>query len=245
MKKFALLTLAAALGLTGLGVGNVQAAPVIIKRIPSTFTIVALFSPTNSPVTSTNHNGMEITTTYKTQTVTITTKDILNLLAREFNTNFPAGAQLASSLIGGFSVLDQHGNVILDVSSNPADSSYRFSFTNSFSGSPVVGGKEIRTKTASTTNLVETLTVTDADTAIYYQDGNGNDFHFSGVLTENINTVLYFGDPAASKIESLSIILTGSGDGTFYNPADGRYDNGVFTTATWQVFGINIPDGPI
>jgi hypothetical protein len=242
MKKFALLTVATALGLMGLGAGNILAAS-STNGLASTFTIIALFSPTNSPVMSTNHNGAVTvyTETFTTKTVTITTKDILNLLAREFNTTFPAGAQLAYALgQEGFVVLDNKGNVFLNVSANAADSSYRFSLTNTDqSNISVVKGTEISTKNTSTTNTVVNITYTICDYAIYYADGKGNDFHFSGVATLSENGSE---NASTSVIKSISIILSGSGGGTFFNPADGRYDKGVFTTATWRATGVNIPE---
>ncbi|MGB7746863.1 MAG: hypothetical protein WBN75_06195 [Verrucomicrobiia bacterium] len=249
MKKFALLTLTAALGLMGLGAGNVQAAPPKGPSTPptnslvSTFSIVAFFSTNNSPVITSNANGTVITETYTTKTVTIATKDILNLLAKEFNTTFPAGAQLAFTLDDRFVVLDQGGNVFLDVSTNAADSSYRFSITNGSIPNAVFSGNEIFTKNTSTTNTVQNLAITEADFAIYYQDGKGNDFHFSGVVTESLNA---FQDPntATYEIKSASIILSGSGGGTFFTPTDGAYHKGVFTAATWRAVGVNLPEGP-
>lgn len=251
MKKFTLFTLVAALGLMGLGVGNVQANPQKgppptgnTNGLPCTFTIAGLFSPTNSPVTSSNASGTVITETYTSKTVTITTKDILNLLAAEFNTTFPAGAQLALSFDGqGFVVLDQSGNVFMDVSTNSGDSSYRFGTTNYMDYIHVMSGKETFTKNTLTTNSVANMIITLADIAVYYQDGQGNDFHFSGVVTESENT---YENPITQiyEIKSASIILSGSGGGTFYNPADGGYDKGVFTTATLKASGMNIPEGP-
>ncbi len=190
-----------------------------------------------------NANGTVITETYTTKTVTIATKDILNLLAKEFNTTFPAGAQLAFTLDDRFVVLDQGGNVFLDVSTNAADSSYRFSITNGSIPNAVFSGNEIFTKNTSTTNTVQNLAITEADFAIYYQDGKGNDFHFSGVVTESLNA---FQDPntATYEIKSASIILSGSGGGTFFTPTDGAYHKGVFTAATWRAVGVNLPEGP-
>ena len=235
MKKLVLSTVTAALGLMGLGISNVQATA-NTNRLVSTFAIVALISPAD-PVVSTNSNGTVITAKFTAKKVKITTQDILNLLATEFNTTFPAGAQLALSLADeGFVVLDKNGNLLLDVSTNAADSSYVFGTTNFTDNVQVMSGKETETKTSAETNMTATITMTASDLAIRYADGNGNDFHFSGVITLKQSVVA---GPIIDNIKKASAAgrFSGSGGGVFYNPADSNYDEGVFTKAIWKATG--------
>ena len=235
MKKFALLTAVATLGLMGLGISQVQAATTT-NGLVSTFAIVGWFSPTtNDPVLTTN--GSVITGTYTAKPVKITTKDVLNLLHSEFGgPAFPSGAQLAYSISEfGFVVLDKSGNIILDVSSNATDSSYVFSsetVTNTTSFQ-VISGKSIQSTT--TTNIIVTGYVSDQ--IITYADANGNDFHFSGVETVKANE-----NPSVYKTAILEI--SGSGGGSFFNPATGHYDDAVFTKASWKATGKNLPSNP-
>jgi len=242
MKKIVLLTAVATLGLMGLSASNVQAAAVTTNGLVSTFAITGLFSPLGDPVTTSNSSGTVVTDTYTTKSVKITTKDMLNLLADEFNTTFPVGAQLAFSLNGneGFVVLDKLGNVFLNVSTNPADSSYRFALTNNSTSSQTISGKVVETTKPSSTNSVANFTETFSDYSIIYKDGNGNNFHFIGViaLKENI-----FEDSTSSMVKSATIILSGSGGGTFFDPVDSTYHNGVLTKAKWSAKGKDFPGG--
>ena len=236
MKKTVLLAGMITLGLLGLNTGSVQAAAPT-NVLTSTFAIVGLFMPTNQPVLTTNASGTVLTVKFTAKAVKITTKDLLNLLATEFNTTFPAGAQLALGFNGdsGFEVLDKDGNFLLDVSTNAADSSYVFDTTNFTDNAQVISGKETETKSSTTTNLSATITMIASDMAIRYADGNGNDFHFSGVVTLKENAFINL-NPSKTK-GSTSGRLTGSGGGIFYNPADSSYDEGVFTKAVWKVTG--------
>jgi hypothetical protein len=237
MKKFALLAGMITLGLLGLNTGSVQAAASTNELI-STFAIVGLFAPTNNPVITTNASGTVITAKLTAKAVKIATKDLLNLLATEFNTNFPAGAQLAMNLNSGsrFVVLDKNGNLLLDVSTNAADSSYVFGTTNFTDNVRLMSGKETETKTSTETNMTATITMTASDIAIRYADGNGNDFHFSGVLSLKQSLVI---GPNIDNIKKASAAgrLSGSGGGIFYNPADSNYDEGVFTKVIWKAAG--------
>ena len=234
MKKFVWAAIIGAFGLLGSGLGNVQAAATT-NGVTSVFAVVGLFSPTNSPVAITNSAGTVVTKTYTVRPVKITTQDILNLLATEFGTNFPTGARLAFSLSGSesFAVLDKNGNIFLDVSTNAADSSYRFNVTNTDYHVTAIG-KAIQTQNSSTTNTVEMVTESASDYAVYYADGSGNNFHFSGLLTLKANI---FQDPSITEYKTVSILLSGSGGGIFYNPADTNYDDGVFTKAMWNASG--------
>jgi len=237
MKRYLSSTAIAALGLMGFGIGHVQSA-VTTNGVLSSFAIVGVFSPTNSPVMTTNAVGNVITSTYTAKPVKIATKDILNLLGAEFGTSFPAGAQLAYSLSSspeGFVVLDSNGNLVLNVSTNLADSSYRFSLTNS-SSSTVISGKAVQTTTIASTNTVQNVTDTISDYAIYYADGKGNNFHFTGLIVLKADALV----STNTLYKTLSIVLSGTGGGKFFNPADGEYDSGAFTKATWTASGKNV-----
>jgi hypothetical protein len=41
--------------------------------------------------------------------------------------------------------------------------------------------------------------------------------------------------------KTVSILLSGPGGGSLFNPTTGQYDQAVFTSATWTASGINIP----
>ncbi len=132
-------------------------------------------------------------------------------------------------------VLNSCGNLVLNVAKNPADSSYRFSLTNSSSAS-AVSGSEVRTTTAASTNTVEKVTEYD-DSAIYYADGKGNNFHFNGLLLLKANA---FYNAGTNEFKMISLVLNGTGGGKFFNPTDGTYDEGVFTRARWSAAGTNV-----
>jgi hypothetical protein len=239
MKRYLLSTVVAALGLMEFGIGHLQAAAVTTNGLLSTIAIVGVFSPTNSPVMTTNTIGNVITSTYTSKPVKIANKDILTLLEAEYGTTFPAGAQLAYNLTGnpsGFVVLDKNGNLVLNVSTNLADSSYRFSLTNG-SEAAVISGKAVKTTTTSSTNTVESVTETVGDYAIYYADGKGNNFHFTGVIELKADALV---TSSNTVYKTLSIVLSGAGGGKFFNTADTEYDQGAFTKATWSASGKNV-----
>jgi hypothetical protein len=237
-KNVTLFAAVTAIGLAVFAGGRIQAAS-STNGLVSSFAIVGLFSPTNSPVMKTNNVGNIITSTYTAQPVKIDTQNILTLLASEFGTSFPSGAQLAYSLGGseGFVVLDKTGNLVLNVSSNATDASYRFSLTNT-SYTTAVSGKAVQTTTTSSTNTVENVTETLADYAIFYADGKGNNFHFGGAIVLKANATVITN---TTDYKTLSIVLTGAGGGTFFNPSDGHYDSGVFTKAIWSAAGKDVP----
>jgi hypothetical protein len=235
-KNITLFAAVTTIGLAAFAGGRIQAAN-STNGLASSISIVGLFSPTNSPVMKTNTVGNIITSTYIAQPVKIDTQNILTLLAGEFGTTFPSGAQLAYQIgIGGFVVLDNSGNLVLNVSSNANDASYRFSLTNT-SSIMSISGKAVQTTTTSSTNTVEDATETLADYAIYYADGKGNNFHFGGPVVLKVNATVN----TNTDYKTLSIVLTGSGGGTFFNPSDGHYDSGVFTKAIWTAAGKNVP----
>ena len=240
MKKFALLTAVATFGLMGLGIGQIQAATTT-NGLVSTFAIVGWFSPTNSPVTTTNSNGTVITQKYTAKPVKITTKDLLNLLGTEFGATFPHGAQIVYGIGPGFLVDDKNGNVVLNVSSNLADSSYVFTLDNVTNTSSIetVSGSVTETMKPTSTNTVEVVTAYVSDEEITYADGNGNNFHFSGTAVEKANVTT----TPTPLLKSITVTLPGAGGGTFFNPVDNNYDEGVFTKATWNATGKNLPGG--
>jgi hypothetical protein len=188
---------------------------------------------------TTNAIGNVITSTYTTKPITLSTKSILNLIQAEFGTIFPNGARLGYSLhSGGFVVLDSTGNLILNVATNAADTNYSFSLSNGVS-SGVISGKEVKTTTASATNTVLVATERVPDYGIYYVDGKTNKFHFTGLLTLKVNEDQ---TSTTNLFKSISILVSGPGGGSLFNPATGQYDQAVFTSGTWSASGVNIPD---
>lgn len=241
MKKLSLLTAVAVFGAVELAVSDVQAA-VTTNGIVSTISIVGSFSPSTSPVITTNSGGSStvITSVYTSKPLKILTKDMLNLLATEYNVSFPSGARLAYDLTSspeGFVVLDKSGNIFLNVSSNGVDSSYRFDLTNN-SSNQAISGKATETDTFSSTNTSETLSIVEDNYSIVYTDGRGNDFKFTGLVKLKVSAVV---NSTETEYKTVSIFLTGFGGGKFFNTADSVYDEGVFTKATWQASGKNIP----
>ncbi|MGD0812741.1 MAG: hypothetical protein ABSA83_03985 [Verrucomicrobiota bacterium] len=218
--------------------GKLQAATT--NGLVSTFSIVGLLSPSNSPVRTTNVIGNVITSTYTSKPLTMNTKSILDLLEVEFGTQFPAGARLAYGLgTSGFMVLDSTGNVLLNAATNTADTNYSFVLSNSVTYLAVPSGKAVQTTTADATNTVTVATEHLPDYGIYYQDGKSNKFHFNGMVTLKLDEL----ETSTNDIyKTVSIQLNGFGGGTVFNPASGEYDEAVFTSATWNASGVNIPE---
>ncbi len=215
MRKFALIAVAM-FGLLGMSVGNVYAVlantNAMIVKVAFTASIQApILSVTNPPTTN---------STYKIIKVKVATQDVLNMLQAEFGVTFPIGAQLGLTAGFDFVVLDKNGNVFKNVSTNLSDSSYGFYVTNDFN--PVIVGKA----TQDATTLSLTVTELQPDFGIYYSDGNGNNYHFSGLLTIKANAIQ---TSALTTFKTVTLTLPGSGSGTFFNPNDGLYDYGVFT----------------
>jgi hypothetical protein len=239
LKKIALLIGTATLGLLGSTAGNLQAATTT-NGLVSTFAFVALYNPTNAFTVSSNSSGTVLTEKITTKTFKITTKDLLDLLAVEFNTNFPSGAQLAFAMgeDDNFVVLDKNGNVFLDVSTNAADSEYQFGLTNLVEYGPVQSGQMTQTQTTTKTNMAGTFTMAISDYVINYKDGYGNDFHVGGVITYKYTT---YEDLSTAVVKSASIVLSGSGGGTIVSPVDHIPHNCVFTKGEWKASGKNLP----
>jgi hypothetical protein len=191
----------------------------------------------------TNAIGNVVTSTYTSKPFSITTKNILTMLQAEFGATFPTGAKLGYSLeTSGFVVLTQQGEFFQNVKTNAADTNYQFGLTNS-TPADFANGKAVVTTTLGVTNSVETISETLSDYGIIYKDGKGNKFHFNGIITLSFDLAASGSATTNSAVyKTLSIKLTGSGGGTFYNAADGHYDSGVFTSAVWNASGANIDE---
>jgi len=226
MKKIALLTVT--LGLLGLNVGNLLAASAntnaMIVKLALTAEIQApVLSVTNTPDTN---------STYTVTKVKIANKDILNLLAVEFGISFPVGAQLGLTPDFDFVVLDSAGNIFTNVSANLNDSDYVFGITNNSATTIIIG--KVAGKPAVTT---ETVTEMASDFTIYYQDGHGNNFHFGGLVTVKAVALVTSG---GTTYKTVSLSVPCSGSGTFFNPSDGHYDEGIMT-GTFSSAGAGLP----
>lgn len=238
MKRYILLASVAVAGLMGLCVGSLRAGTT--NGLISTFSIIGLYSPSNSPVMTTNAIGNVITTAYTSKPLAMNTKSILELLEAEFGTLFPGNARLAYGLnTSGFVVLDSTGNILLNAATNAADTNYSFVLSNSAPYLAIASGKAVQTTTVGATNTVTVVTEHLPDYGIYYQDGKSNKFHFSGVITLKLNELE---SSTNTLFKTLSIQLDGSGGGTVFNPANGEYDQAVFTSAIWNASGVNFPD---
>jgi len=227
MKKFALLIVVTMFGLLEFNAGNLYAAPANTNAMIVKFAFAgAIQAPVVTVTNSPNTNS-----TYKVTKVKIANKDMLSFLSAEFSTTFPDGAQLGLTTDFEFVVLDKSGNVFLNVSSNLTDSSYVFSITNN--SSPVITGQVKSTATTTT----EIVTEVESDFTVYYADGNGNDFHFGGLVTVKANAVVAAG---ITTYKTVSLAVSGSGDVDFFNSVDGKYDTGVFT-GSWGAAGSGLP----
>jgi hypothetical protein len=130
----------------------------------------------------------------------ITNKDVLKLIAAEFSTNFPAGAQLAVDYFweGDFYVLDKNGNEILYASYNEGvidDYSLYLEYQNYVDSGSDTASKE----TDNYTTIGE----------FYYEDAtDANYFDIYGLTTVK--------DTYKSSSDSESFNMTGlAGDGYF------------------------------
>lgn len=210
MKKIILLV---AMTVFGLSVGKVDAQILVMKANLQALVQKSILSTTNPPNTN---------MTYATLKVKITTQDILNILQAEFGTLFPDGAQLALDINNNtaFEVLDKNGAFILDVSTNPADSSYFFYLTNR-ANIQVIAGKVAQTPTQTSEIVTETL----PDYDILYADQHNNNFHVGGIITLKANAVV----TTNTVYKSLSLTLPGTGSGTFFDHVAGTNENGVIT----------------
>lgn len=229
MRKFSLLV--ACVGLFGLASVQAASTNALSVSIQITAAIQKKVSATNSGV---------VTTAYTTTAAKIGNAEILRMISAEFATQFPAGAQLGYGIgnHGGFQVLNPNGDLILEVSTNPADSGYGFTLSNNVlhAGSPqIFVGKEVNNQ--NTTNDTYVATISQPDYGVFYQDSHGNNFHFIGLLVEKANAVIV-GENTTYK--TIAISLGGAGGGSFFNAADGNVDTAVFTTAKFTGSGKNI-----
>ncbi len=211
MKKLALLAFSAiALLLTT--TSNVRGAWVNTNALLLQLQITGVMQTNFNGKTVTNAAGIA-TTTITAKPITITTKDLLRMLESEFNTNFPTGAQLAFGVAGpisGFMVTDSSGNPILDVSSNPNNSSYVFAISNAVVGGnfQLQYGKLVQN--FATTNATGLITQIFRYYGFFYKDSHGNDFSFVGNLTAKISVLE---SPSLSLYRTFTINFPGSGGG--------------------------------
>ena len=197
--------------------------------------MTGLIQTNNTGTTVTNAAGVT-TSTVTAKPIVLTTKDLLKMLAVEFNTNFPTGAQLALDAFGlGFVVTDANGNFLLDVSSNPNNSSYICALSNAISGDylNLQYGKIIENH--ALTNGVANVTQIYRHYGFFYKDSHGNDFNFIGnitakyVLVESAQALIY---------KSFTINMPGAGGGTITR--NGVPGVAMFSRATLVGAGRNL-----
>ena len=234
MRKNALYILIAVVGLLGYHTERASAASSSTNAFTVRFNFTASVQldelTTNAPGTN---------VVFKINRFRFTDKDMLPLLASEFGTTFPDGAQLGRQPDGRFVVLDKAGNIFLNVSSNLSDSSYVFTTTNTISNRSVFvhTGKEL-----AGTNTILIDSGIEPDVTICYADGKGNQFHFGGLLTFKRNFLVVGGSLIAggtATLKTQSDMISGSGGGTIFNPKDKEYDY-VVLTGLWLETGLNI-----
>ncbi len=222
MKKIMLLV---AITVFGLNVGNVGAQVIVMKANLQALVQKSMVTVTNPPNTN---------RTYTSTKVKIATPDILNMLQAEFGTLFPDGALLVLDINNNddFEVLDKNGGFIVDVSTNPTDSSYYFYLTNRSSVNPVIVGKANQSATALTQVVTETL----PDYDILYADQHNNNFHAGGIITLKASAVS--GTNTVYKSISLNMPCTGSG--TFYDHVAGTNEEGIIS-GSWTGALLKVP----
>ncbi len=234
MKRFVLFAVLAVIVAWGWNVRTMAAATANTNALLVSFQITGLSQDT-AVVTNNNVES----TTYSANSLKIGNVNFLNLLQAEFGTTFPTGAQLAYYLTGdtGFHVLDQNGASILNVSTNPADSSYGFGLSNSIAGvyAQLLVGKAANNLVTS--NQTETVTAYAPDYGIFFYDSHGNDFHIDGLLTLKINASM---TASSGVYNSVSFTITGSGGGTIFNPTTGTNETMVFPKAKVSAKGSGI-----
>lgn len=233
MKKSISYLVVASCALLGASAGNLQAAFSSTNEIPLQIAITATIQTTNSgDFGPTNSSGVAVAH-FKTFTAKIVNQDILNLIEAEFGTNFPTGALIAYNANSThLDIVDENGNFIMDASSHQPvllHPDYRFALSNSVAGgsSPtVIKGKA--TQHTFTTNTAEVVTEYAPDYGIYYSDSAGNDFHLDGLIVVKANALV---TSTNTLYKTFNFKIAGNGGGTFFNPADGQYDDGVFMKA--------------
>jgi hypothetical protein len=233
MKKLGLLTVAVTLGLLGLSSGSLRAANT------SNMVMSIQFSGIISKTTTVT-NGGTVTSTLTTTALKIANSDILTLIQSEYGVIFPTGAQLGYDLEGttGFVVIDQSGNLIQQVSTNPADGSYLFCLSNSIAGvdaQQITAGKVV--ETTATGNSTEVVSITQPDYGVYYNDSHNNNFHFIGLVAIKADALV---TSSNTTYKSASIGMAGTGSGTLFNAKDGLHDDLVITKAKLTITGKNI-----
>jgi len=160
---------------------------------PATVSLTATFQATTEDLikSSTNHSTTTTNSSYlyksTTTNLTISSPDILNLLANSFNTNFPAGAKLVLRGSSGFYVFfvsDSTGtNLLLNVSS--VLSMTRVTVVYSGQGRLMV--KSTSATSTVSGNDTESNTVYAKigydDSTLTTGDGTTTTFELAGVLT--------------------------------------------------------------
>ena len=155
MKKIKLLVAVAIAGLLGL---SARAAVSGYDLVTVKATILA----------QTNETVSGSTTKYNVAKFKVTSKDVLKLIAAEFSTNFPAGAQLAVDYFfnGEFYVLDKNGNILLANAGAPAgadDYSLYFEY-----GNYVDSGSDTASKETDNYTTIGEFYYEDATDANYF-----------------------------------------------------------------------------
>lgn len=233
MKKFVLLT--AAIALSFIGANTAQAAFSRTNAIPVQLSMTAVSVITNTSVT--NAIGT-VTSAAKTVTNVLTTKDLIKMIATEFNTNFPAGAVLAFNLTSfKFEVTDANGNTLLNASSNPDDSGYSLAISNDLvaaESGQMFTGKFVQ---ATNGNFNANYNILASDYGLFYKDGHGNNFHILGVLNYKL-ALSQVGSVA--KTTSFSLSLNGPGGGIFVQPRTSAIVPVVFTRGVLTGTGRNL-----
>lgn len=224
MKQLALL-MGVVMGLS-LGAGAARAAStnaLVVRFNLTAYTLKPEVTVTNNTTTN---------TVVGLNKVKFATPDFLHLLETAFSTNFPAGSQLGMDIGYRFVVLNKAGTVILDASSNPADSSYFLTVSNNVNS--LFSGKISQTPKAET----EVLKVLQPDFGIYYADGQGNSFHFGGLAYITATGVVTTNTTVYKTVSFLIPACTGGG--TFLNPQDAQYEDTAFA-GSLRASAANLP----
>jgi len=211
------------MALSVLAVGGVRAAVFFVPLGPATFNLnTTVYAPnqqsakTNQTATSTNITQFFKSAVIKTP---FSSSNLLALLANSFNTNFPAGSQIALGP-GGLFVVDSSGTNIIfspsSVISFQSDASF-FPSTETLITTQNASGTS--QSGSLTEELLASRTMTYDDTLNTTTDGTHTKFTFRGLFTvnktENLKTgfvkaTSQFQGTGAGTVRDVPTLLTGT-----------------------------------
>jgi hypothetical protein len=230
MKLNTLIFTTVAVALT-LPTSNAKAVPAIFQFEKLNFTLTATQQKLDNSETSPN---VFVSTV---QTFKIGNKDLLSFLAMAFNTNWPAGAQLAMEINSGdMFVVDETGtNWIADVS-NAGQGETNFGYFTVGSNSTVFSGKAENKQNGG--SQTQTSSGKIFFHLYYQQDGIiTTDLYFDGLGVSNFSKKIVNTTETMTRRDSIPV----TGDGTFNMGIWTVVNGGVTGSGKWVGPLVNFP----